>query len=219
MSPVNADQLKAVRIGMQAALDECSRSPVGNLLEGHLKVVLVDSLLRAGYSVLEGSTRNIGKAVRMQDGKLKVTEAERPKMDPATGSEKRTLSPDLRIWSPVQVVVELQIRTVLGSQDALFSDNLVDDFDRVHRGVADAFILAADRPIYDALRGIKKDPRGRKPKHPEQLASSLPDVEKLEEQFPAAAIPSACGRFQCLAAIARTSFGLDRIVAGFWTAA
>lgn len=219
MSPINDEQVKAVRIAAQAAVDECRRSPVGNLLEAHLKVVIVDALLRAGYGVMEGSTRNTGKVIHLQDGRIETTDEKRPRMAPAPGSEKQTLSPDLRVWTPIRVVIELQIRTVLGSQDALFSGNLVDDLDRVSRGVADAFILAADQQIYDALRGIKNDTRGRKPKHAETCFNTLPGVAKCGESLPTAPISSECGRFLCLPALVRTEFGLERVVVAFWRAA
>jgi hypothetical protein len=212
MSPIDMEQLKAVRVATQAALNECTRSPVGNLLEGHLKVVLVECLLRAGYSVLEGSTRNIGKAVQLVDGRVGWSADQRPRMEPAPGSKKLNLSPDVRIWSPVRVSIELQVRSVLGAQDALFSANLADDLDRVERGVADVFILAADRSIYDAMRGIKTSPRGRKPKHPELLTNVFPDTAKLGGELNIEPCVSACARFQWFGAITRTAFGLDRIV-------
>ena len=213
---MNDGQLTAVRIATRAALDECRQSPVGNLLEAHMKVVVVSALLRAGYSIMEGSTRNTGKVIGLRNGRITITNEDRPTMAPAVGSEKKTLSPDLRVWGPIRMVIELQIRTVLGSQDALFSDNLVDDLDRVLRGVADAFILAADRPLYDALRGIKTDNRGRKPKHTETCSRALPDSETLGEDIPAVPGCSACGRFSSLAVLARTEFGLERVIVSLW---
>jgi hypothetical protein len=107
-------------------------------LEAHLKVVIVEALLRSGHEVLEGSSRNTGKRVFLAEGGVRTVNEPLPHMVAATGSIKTKNSPDIRVWAPARLVLELQVRSILGTQDSLFSDNLVDDLDRVQRGAADA---------------------------------------------------------------------------------
>jgi len=217
---LSAEQVSALRVVLQATEDECRRSPVGNLLEGHLKAVAVAALLSSGYSVMEGSNlQGQGRVISMSDGVIKTTIEERQHMASAPGSEKTKNSPDLRVWAPCRLIVELQIRSKLGSQSALFSDNLVDDLDRVGRRTADAFVLAADLELYDSLRGLKADPRGRKAKHTELLASALPPGSGLPDSMASNPIRTHGGRMFYLGSRIKTSFGIDRVILGVWAAA
>jgi len=144
---MNSDQSAVLEVAFSAAVDECRWSAVGNLLENHLKVVIVDRLLRAGCSVLEGTSRQgQGKVVRIEDGRIACQFVPRASMP---------TSPDIRVVAPARLVLELQARSLFGTQDTLFSANIVDDLERVRDGRADAFILAADREIYDPIRGLK----------------------------------------------------------------
>lgn len=217
---ISAEQLSALRVILRATEDECRHSPVGNLLEGHLKVVAVGALLSSGYAVMEGANQQgQGRVISLSDGVINTSIKERQHMPSAPGSEKAKNSPDIRIWAPCRLVVELQIRSKLGSQCALFSDNLVDDLDRVDRRTADAFVLAADLELYDALRGLKSDQRGRKAKHTELLASALPPASGLPESIASSPIRTHGGRLFCVGSRIRTSFGIDRVVLGVWAAA
>src|SRR6266550_281989 len=177
-------QRRALKIILSALETECRDSPLGNLLEGHLKVVAIHKLLGAGYSVMEGSNvPDRGRVISLERGRLRQTLEPRPHIPAASGSGKLKNSPDLRVWQPCRLVVELQVRSEFGSQSALFSDNLADDLDRIMRGSADAFILAADRGIYESLRGLKADPRGRPAKHTERFEAVLPPTDQLPDSL------------------------------------
>lgn len=179
MSP-DEDRYKALQVITGASARECLRSALGNLLEGHLKVVAAEALLDQGYSIMEGANaRKLGRVVSLSEGRLRVVFDERPIMLAAPGSSKRINSPDIRVWFPCRLVVEIQVRSQYGSQSALFSENFLDDVKRVRRGAADAFVLAADRVLYEGLRGVKRDSRGRKAKHQDSIVAILPAVEDL----------------------------------------
>jgi len=217
--PLSEAQLGALRHILQSVCDECRESPVGNLLENHLKVVALGRLLTSGFSVMEGSNvAGQGRVVSMTGNVVNSHLQERDHMPPALGSTKVKNSPDIRIWEPCRLVVELQVRSTLGSQSALFSDNLVDDLDRVIRGTADAFVLAADFALYESLRGLKADPRGRKAKHTEVLEAALPSRAALSGTVQSDPIPTAGGRFSCLGSRFMTRFGIERVVIAVWAA-
>jgi hypothetical protein len=136
-------------------------------------------------------------------------------MSAAPESGTARSSPDLRVWEPCKLIVELQARTELGSQSALFSANLVDDIERVRRGAADAFVLAADHSLYDGLRGIKSDARGRKAKYPNALGEALPPSECLGTDFepfkwPVVQRPNLI----CTGTRLRTRYGIERCILG-----
>lgn len=208
-------QLTAFRAVLQAIFAECARSPVATMMENHLKVVVLETLLPMGYGFLEGSSRKgVGKVLRLRDGLVKIEVCDRPTMNADPDSECARNSPDIRIWDPCRLIIELQARCCYGTQDTLFSKNLADDFSRVRRKDADAFILACDRPIYDALRGIKKDNRGRKALYSEVFERLLPDSELLSNRFADALTRSYDGCYMVLGARTPPVFGMQRVVIG-----
>lgn len=213
-------QLVALRLVLQACADECTHSPLGNLLEGNLKVAAADALLLAGYSILESANiKDQGRVLSLQNGQLKAELASRPVLKAFEDSGKITMSPDLRVWAPCRLVLELQVRSCFGSQSALFSENLFDDIRRVGTSVVDAFVLAADRPIYDALRGVKQGARGRKAKYAHILPLLLPPSESLATAVDS--IPWSARKiehFEVAGVLLWTSFNVERCVVGWWRA-
>ena len=193
----------ALAIAFSAVVDECRLSAVGNLLENHLKVVIVDRLLRAGHSVMEGTSRaGKGKVLRLDGSRMDVQYVSRP---------SKSTSPDIRIVAPEPLVLELQARSLYGTQDTLFSAYIVDDLERVRDGRADAFILAADRDIYDPIRGVKANNLGRRALAPDVLAASLPPSQSCEcGESVECRVPS--GEFACSIARVASPYGTERII-------
>ena len=216
-------QRAALNVILQACADECANSPLGNLLESHLKVVAAEALLRRGYSILESANmKGQGRVVAFQAGTLTSTLHPRPAIVAFPDSGKQRMSPDLRVWAPCRVVVELQVRSCFGSQSAISSDNLFDDLRRVGNNAVDAFVLAADRPLYDAARGVKEERRGRKAKHADLIPLLLPPSESLLEAETCRAWPSlktVDDHFQVTGVRLNTAFGIQRCVVGIWRAA
>ena len=218
--PLDQVQLAALHAILKACAEECVHSPIGNLLEGHLKVISAEALLRAGYSLMESANRRgSGRLLSLKDGRIHHSECPRETIAALPDTGKKIMSPDLRIWEPCRLVVELQVRSMFGSQSALFSDNILDDMTRVGRSAAGAFVLAADRPLYDALRGIKADNRGRKAKHRHVLPHLFPPSESLASgTFDPAAWPVSTHleTWEVSGVVLETPFGVNRCVVGIW---
>lgn len=128
-------------------------SPAITMSENAIKVLIVDEMLKVGYILIEGGCAGC-KKVWMADGHLDSVILNEP-------AGKKT-SPDIRVIHPVKCVIELQSRSDIGSQDSLFSNNIVDDIQRVLRGDADLFVLVSDNGVFQKLMG-HRDTRGRKP--------------------------------------------------------
>lgn len=156
----------------------CTEHPLATMGEGHVKGAVLRALLESGFAVLEGSTKG-AKVLQLQSGTLVSTVATVPEMEPLQGSSKSRLSPDVRVWSPARMSIEIQCRCAWGTQDALSSGNILDDLDRICAGRADVFLFAADRTIYDALRGLKRSTRGRKASAPLTFSRLFPPSEEL----------------------------------------
>lgn len=121
--------------------------------EGGVKVFIVEALLRKGYTLSEGGAP--GPKSIWFDGFLKQQLLQLP---------ERTISitPDVRVLSPIKCTIELQCRSVIGSAATLFSKNIIDDVWRVDSGNADLFIMVVDGEIFQRMQGVR-DRRGRKP--------------------------------------------------------
>lgn len=203
LGPLTAEQAHILRAAFSATVEECQTSAVGNLLENHLKVVIVDRLLRLGCAIMEGTSRaGRGKIVRVRDGRIGFEYVARPSMP---------TSPDIRVVAPVQLVLELQARSLFGTQDTLFSANIADDLDRVRDGRAHAFILAADLEIYDPIRGLKATTRGRKALLPEVLAAALPPSSGCECGTSLVS-HGPSGEFACMLARVMSPFQTERLI-------
>jgi hypothetical protein len=226
--------LGLIRSVLVAFHDECAANPVATISEGHLKVVAMRALLAAGATLIEGSgNATINKKLSLRDGRLHIeaiarrtTEenlvrmvadlhrkaADRPRM-------KQTSS-DLRVFEPCRLVFELQARSIYGSQDTLFWANLVDDYERLTSGRADVFIIACDAPIYDLLRGNRRDRRGRKAGFAaDEARELLPSIEML----PVGVVSdthelrsSRFGRLRALGCRTAVSVAVERVVLATW---
>ena len=218
---LNEAQLAAMRIALGACASECKNSILGNLLEAHLKVVAANALLQAGYSILESANRKgQGRLLSLQGGRLTAQFEPRLNLSVFEDSKQQKLSPDLRVWTPCQLVLEFQVRSCFGSQSALFSDNLFDDLRRVGNSVVDGFILAADRPLYDALRGKKIDARGRKARYAVVLQNILPSSDSLAQTSDPGtwSMQLSAEHFAAIGALLQTPFGVERCIVGMWRA-
>jgi len=117
--------LEAIRV-------ECQSNLLATLNEMHLKVVALNALLTAGFVVLEGSSRNRAKALRLVDGRLDVTSQTRSPLMAQSG-EATSFSADIRVADPASLVIELKARSIHGTQDAIGSETILKDLERVGR--------------------------------------------------------------------------------------
>jgi hypothetical protein len=137
-------------------------------------------------------------------------------------SDARRTSADIRVCDP-NLVIELQARSIYGSQDTLFGKNVIDDLQRLADGRADVLIIACDRPIYDALRGNRRDPRGRKALLAPDLAArifpgtdTLPVDAVMEVNQGISGSPFGDLQYCGCRAVAGTA--VERVVIAIWTA-
>ena len=135
-------------------------------------------------------------------------------IDPSV--KQKAVSADVRVCAPCSLVVELQTRSVCGSQDSLFWNNLIDDYQRLVSAKADVFVFACDRSIYEVLRGGRRDNRGRKAAvRPEEARELMPDPDGLstEPSADVRAIDSArFGQLHYLGCRTGTNPAVERIV-------
>lgn len=214
---LSPDQLDAIDVIAATALECSVGRPLGNLSEGFLKVSCIEALLFKGYSLLESSNRaNLGRLIWLHDGEIRGGLVPRDTIAADPTSMKLWNSADLRVYSPCTLVVELQCRSQFGSQAAVFSANIADDLRRVDRGTAHLFVLAADRVVYDALRGIKQDRRGRKAAY--SFEDDFPEPTPLESGRHVSQSASVRAGRQVFAIAAESQFGTDRVVLCAWQA-
>ena len=206
------DASRAMDAVYAASFRLCSESPFATIGEGQLKGAILRALLQAGFSVLEGSTKNTGKVLSLQDGAVAVTLAPLPPMPALAGSTATRWSPDVRIWEPIRLVAEIQARSIWGTQDALFSKNLLNDLDRICSGLAHFFVFCCDLPIYLALLGEKTDTRGRKAAGKDIFCNLLPHPDSLSST--PSHFKSKCGPYSVIVSGGLTPpiWGVQRVV-------
>jgi hypothetical protein len=210
------EQLAATRVLLNALKKECAANPIATLNESHLKVVGALGLLRAGYSILEASTKNCCKALKLTEERLTIESRPKLVMAAGVGAAESRNSADLRVIEPIRVVIELQARSAAGSQDALFSKNIVDDLNRVREGRADVFIFVCDWSIYQPLRGLRTDKRGRRATDARLMASVFPVREQVPWNCPDP-LTSICKYDGLATGAVRTLYhGEDRILSATW---
>lgn len=210
------NQIRAANLIILTTALECAQNPFANLSEHHIKAVCLGALLRNGFSVMEGSNKpGMGRVVALREEQLVQEIRPRPHMPPAPGSSKKKNSPDIRVWEPSRLVVEMQVRSDFGSQSASSTENVADDLGRIDRNSADLFVLAADLPQYLALRGVKSDSRGRKPLH--IFDKDLPLPVQMSSTPIEHAVDANGRRAVCL--LTKSSFGVSRAVCAVWSAA
>jgi len=210
---MNGEQLACVGVIQSAVLEDLRSHPCANWSEGRVKSVAVYALLKAGYAILEGSNwSGKGRRISWLGGKLKGDLVPLPDMACLPGEVKNRNSPDLRVVAPLTMTFEIQVRSTFTSQSQLMSDNVVNDVRRIAHGTADVLLGAFDRTIYDALRGIKADPRGRPPRNPELFSAVLPPSSDLSDvEVTRTAAANSLGAFQCCAARVGADIGVERV--------
>ena len=213
--PDRAASYEAARVVLRAVLRACVRHRFATLSEMYLKVVSLSDLLDAGYSVIEGSSHNRVKVMRLEGGLVSLTIEPRVALEGPDGP-MRGKSADIRVAPPAGLVVELKARSVHGTQDAVGSNTILKDLGRVGKRTVDLFVLAADRSLYDGLRGYRADPRGRKARAPELFYHTFPASEALSDQLPIEPIETLGGTYHAVGARVAGEGGTERVVLGLW---
>ena len=90
-------------------------------------------------------------------------------------------NPDVRVERPVPLSLLLKVAGCYGSLDTLVHKSIRKDVDQIRGGGADILIVAADRKLYDDLRGEKHERRGRPAEAPRQFSDLLPESTSIGE--------------------------------------
>ena len=193
--------------------DECRSHCLATLSEGHLKTIAAAAMIGNGFTIIEGSNWNDkGWQVALSSGKLNANLVALPVF--TSHQTGKRIAPDLRVNTPSGIcTIELQSRCRVGTSSQLSSGSIMDDITRVQNGSADAFILVADADLYDAIRGIKKDPRGRKAKHSAYFAHVFPATSDLPATFGWAVQGQQYDGVETHAILQDCTAGLKRVVA------
>ncbi len=205
-------ETRAIVLAHDAVCRLCGDNPLATIGEGPVKVAVARRLLEEGYTLLERTTKGGAKQLKLANGVLTVTPSALPAMAPHPGESKKRLSPDLRVIAPAALTFEIQCRSLFGSQDALFSDNLLDDLLRISTGRANVLVFATDRVIYDQLRGIKSSTRGRKAKAPGVFQTLFPPSVSLDGE--ARWVDNSHGgiRILALGSVTASLWGAEKVV-------
>lgn len=207
---LNEHQQALVDSIFNALWREAMNGPLAGHNEGFLKVVAMRSLLATGCSLSEGGTAT-DKLLSLVDGKLAIEPFRRPRISARAGVKKLWTSADLTIEKPVRLVVEFQVRSAASTQDAVFSDNLYDDIERVRARRADAFFFLCDYGLWLRLRGEKpvEGKRLKPSKHSAYFRSVLPDLWDEQKEASSVALD---GEVFADAAILRTPHGEESVL-------
>jgi hypothetical protein len=228
--------LDVIRLVVEAFRIDCCQNPVATISEGHLKVVAMQALLSSDVELLEGSAKAaIRKRLGLANGRMTITEVPRRTPEEAVlrsldkfraapvgdaAIKTKQTSADLRVCSPCSLVFEFQTRSIYGTQDTLSWKTLVDDLDRLVLGKADVFVLACDLPIYNSLRGLKLDGRGRKAGLPMDLAQEiLPAADTLPFEGVSEVrnlSSSKFGMLRCVGCRTPEVAAVERVILGTW---
>lgn len=204
---------------LDVAHAQCLRSPAATSDAVHLRAVLLDRLLADGHGVLEPSSEaRVGRLLRLVDDVVRI---ERVPMPPRARSNGRPVRPpDLRVWTPERLDLEVYARGTFRAPATSGTRALHDRLARLAAGTSDALLMACDRRSYDALRrgpGAPSDDgegRGDPRSDLAALAAALlPPSATLAQSFDGAEVELGRNqRWTVRGAVTPMVFGVQRVV-------
>lgn len=212
-------QLSLLELLLDVVHAECLRSPAATSDGVHLRAVLFDRLLADGHGILEPSSEaRVGRLLRLEDDVVRVERVPAPPRARSGGRPVRL--PDLRIWTPDRLDLELHARGTFRAPATSTTRALHDRLARLAAGASDALLLACDRRSYDALRrgpGAPSgdgDGRGDTRSDLAALAAALlPPSTALAQQFGEAQVElGRSQRWTVRGAVTPMVFGVQRVV-------
>ena len=216
-------QLALVEQLLHLAAAECVQSPTATWGAQHLKATLVRELLRDGCAVLEPTARpREGKLLRLEGDVVRTVRQALPDRRPAGAGRRPVRAPDLRLWEPERLDVELVARGTFAPAARDLGRAMLERFARLASRGTDVLLLACDRRSYDALRqggaGEEPAPGSCEPRALAALcAAVLPESRDLSAGT--ATFESDLGAGVHYAGRARVTpmvFGVQRVIAAVW---
>ena len=220
-------QRALLRSTLDAALAACLRSPVATLDGAHLRAVLLAELLQGGCAVLEPTAEpRRGKLLRLVDDVVRVERLPLPTRPGVAGSRRAPRPPDLRVWAPERLDLEVHARGTLAAPPAGGGRALLERLGRLASRTTDALLLACDRRSYDALRRaagvVRPGPptdsvaAGREPSALGALCAAVlpPSCALTDELAEHEADVGRGQRYVAVGAVTPMVFGVQRVVVG-----
>lgn len=210
---------------LDAALEACLRSPVATLDGAHLRAVLLGALLERGCAVLEpAAAPRRGKLLRLVEEVVRVERVPLPPRPGAATGRRAPRPPDLRVWQPERLDLEVHARGTFAVPAPGAGRALLERLGRLASRATDAVVLACDRRSYDALRRPVAG-RATAPAHedaappPSPLAALcgavLPPSCSLGSGFEEHEADVGRGRvYVAVGAVTPMVFGVQRVVVG-----
>lgn len=199
---------------LDLALATCLRSPVATADGAHLRAVLLGELLGAGCALLEPAAESRrAKLLRLADDVVRV---ERVPLPPGPPGRRRPRPPDLRLWHPERLDVEVHARGAFALPPAGAGRLLHERLARLAARATDVVLLACDRRSYDVLRrppaGRGEGEGGHTPLSA-LCAAVLPPSCTLAADFEEAECDVGRGqRWLSIGAVTPMVFGVQRVV-------
>ena len=199
---------------LDLALATCLRSPVATADGAHLRAVLLGELLGAGCAVLEPAAEpRRAKLLRLVDDVVRV---ERVPLPSAPPGGRRPRPPDLRLWHPERLDVEVHARGAFALPPAGSGRRLHERLARLAARATDVVLLACDRRSYDVLRrppGAQGADAGGHTPLSALCAAVLPPSCALTADFQETESDVGRGqRWLAIGAVTPMVFGVQRVV-------
>ena len=231
-------QLALLHTVVRAAQAACERAAAATLDAAHLRGLLFERLLEDGCTLLEATGEpGRGRLLRLDDAVVRRERVALPA--PAEGGVRAPRPPDLRLWAPERLGVDVHARGTFARPARDAGAALLQRLARLARRESDALVLACDRRSYDRLRwvgtnreapGVGAAAPGRRGRTNARKGDGE-DAAALRALCAAALPPSAAlggelseheaevGRamtYVASAAVTPMVFGVQRVVVGLW---
>ena len=180
---MDGDLKEKVLVRLYAAVHGAlTRHPLALIKEGFLETIAKDAALRSGASIIEPSGRGGSQNVISMKGEL-LHQSVRDKLGSLLGCQNGPgrppgeQSPDVWLLFPDnrEFRLELKVRCRFSSSNSNASGPIVKDLCNVVAGERDAFLLAADREVYERIHRAKKRGKRRSKEHELLLTKLLPE--------------------------------------------
>jgi hypothetical protein len=179
---VELDREAAIVAAVRAIAQELRTGLLPTIAEGHIRVVVLEALIREGLTLREGGyDSKVDKLLRLTSGRVSVRRVPRIKARAVEGLGGNFHTVDVRVEEPIKLSLLLKVASSHGVRDYLVHKLIRKDVDQIRGGGADALIIATDRKPYDVFRGDRRVRAERSAEGPNQFAVIFPASHSIGE--------------------------------------
>ncbi|HEU4628968.1 MAG TPA: hypothetical protein VFS08_04460 [Gemmatimonadaceae bacterium] len=235
---MRSTQLTLLRTVLHAAQAACEHGAAATLDSAHLRALLFERLLEGGCTLLEPMGEpGQGRLLRLDDAVVRTERVALPV--PGGGRRRAPRPPDLRIWAPERLELDVHARGTFARPGREAGAVLLQRLARLGRRESDALLLACDRRSYDRLRWFPgraavatDDAQGGLARRRRESVRSDGDEPSALRALCAAVLPPSAslgaeptehavevGRgtvYEARAVVTPMVFGVQRVVAALW---